>query len=229
MSNQVQLHAEPREHHGKGASGRLRREGRVPGILYGYEVEPTAVSVDALDLFHTLHTEAGANVLIRLELDGETHLSVARDLQWHPVRGESLHVDFLAVDRNVPISVEVPIHVVDEDDAVADSGVLNQILYTVPVLVKPLDVPNYIELSVAGMAIGDVRRVEDLTEHLPTGAEFDIDADRTVVTINAPISEADLEALQETPGAEGEEMEPATEDAAAAEAAASGEGEGTEA
>ena len=222
MSNQVRLHAEPRERRGKGPAGRLRRQGRVPGILYGYEVEPTAVSVDALELYHTLHTEAGSNVLIRLELDGETHLSVARDLQWHPVRGDTLHVDFLAVNRDVAISVEVPVHLLDEDETADDDGVVNQILHTVPMLVKPLDVPNYIEISVAGMAIGDVLRVGDLTDRLPAGAEFDIDPERTVVTINAPVSEADLEALEESAGVELDEAEAV---AGAEESAAADEGD----
>ena len=224
-SNQIKLQAETRISKGKGASGRLRREGRVPGILYGYKVEPTAVSVDALELYHTLHTEAGSNVLIRLEVDGGTYLSVARDMQWHPVRGETLHVDFLAVDQDSQISVEIPVHLVDEDDA-AEGGIINHILYTVPILVKPLDVPNYLEMSVAGLEIGDVLRVEDLRAQLPEGAEFDIDPQRTVVTINAPMSQAALEALEEGAGIETEEPELVGDEAeAGAAGAAAAEGD----
>lgn len=196
MSNQVRVVAESRAELGKGPTGRLRKQGRVPGVMYGYEVEPTAVHVDALELYHALHTEAGSNVLIRLEVDGETHLTVARDVQRHPVKGDTLHVDFLAVDRDSQISVEVPVHLTGEDDFGDDGGVLNQILYTVPIMVKPLEVPNYFELSVAGLEIGDVKRVQDLADHLPEGAEFDIDVERTVVTVNAPISEEELEALE---------------------------------
>jgi large subunit ribosomal protein L25 len=205
LSNQVTLHADPRPAKGKGAAGRLRKQGRVPGILYGYQVEPTSVSVDALQLYHALHTAAGTNVLIRLEVDGDTHLTVARDLQRHPIKGDTLHIDFLAVDRDTPIVVDVPIHLTDEDDTVEDNGVVNQILYTVPILVKPLDTPNYLELSVAGMAIGDVKRVEDLT--LPEGAEFDVELERTVVTVNPPVTEAELEALEESAGVEADEPE----------------------
>jgi large subunit ribosomal protein L25 len=207
VSNQVTLQAEPRTQQGKGASGRLRKTGRVPAVMYGYEVEPTSLSVDALELYHVLHTEAGANVLIRLELEGETHLTVARDLQRHPVRGDALHVDFLAVDRNAQISVEVPVHLTGDDDLADDDGVLNQILYTVPILVKPLDTPNSLDLDVTGMAIGDVKRVEDLAATLPEGAEFDIELERTVVTINAPISEEALEAMEAEAGVEQEEPE----------------------
>ncbi|MCC5949815.1 MAG: 50S ribosomal protein L25 [Nitriliruptoraceae bacterium] len=220
MSNQVTLTAQPRTNHGKGASGRLRREGRVPGILYGYEVEPTALSVDALELYHALHTEAGSNVLLRLELEGETYLSVARDMQRHPVKGVTLHVDFLAVDRDSQISVDVPVSILDEEETAEDGGILNHILYTVPILVKPLDVPNNLELSVAGMAIGDVLRVEDLRGQLPEGAEFDIEPERTVVTMNAPMSEEALEALEEEAGVEQDEPEAVDEDAPAADAAA---------
>lgn len=207
MSNQVQLHAETRLQHGKGASGRLRKEGKVPAILYGYQVEPQAVTVDALALLASLRTEAGANVLIRLEVDSETHLTVARDLTRHPVRGEALHVDFIAVDRDSQISVEVPVHYTDEDETADDDGVVNVILYTVPLLAKPLEVPNYLELSLADLEIGDVKRVEDLRELLPAGAEFDIDPERTLVTVNAPVSEAELEALEESAGIEQDEPE----------------------
>jgi large subunit ribosomal protein L25 len=207
MSDQLRLIAEPRTELGKGATGRLRRTGRVPGIVYGYQVEPTPVHVDALALYHALHTEAGSNALIRLEFGGETHLTVARDMQRHPVKGRTQHVDFLAVNKDVQISVEVPVHLTDEDELTDDSGVVNQILYTVPVLVKPLDVPNYFELSLEGLEIGDVKRVEDLSDLLPAGAEFDIESDRTVVTINAPMSEEALEALEESAGIETEEPE----------------------
>ncbi len=113
MSKQVTLAAEPRTELGKGPTGRLRRTGRVPAIVYGYEVEPTALHVDALELYHALHTEAGRNVMIRLEVAGDTTLVFARDLQIHPVRQEVVHVDFLAVDRNAQISVEIPVHLVE--------------------------------------------------------------------------------------------------------------------
>jgi large subunit ribosomal protein L25 len=211
LSNQVKLTAEPRQLKGKGASGRLRKQGRVPAILYGYEVEPTSVSVDALELYHVLHTEAGRNVLIRLEVGDEAYLAVARDVHHHPIRGETLHVDFLAVDRDQQIAVEIPVHLVDEDDAAAD-GIVNQVLYSVPAMVKPMEVPNFFELSVAGMEIGDVKRVEDLRDQLPADAEFDVDPERTVVTINAPISEEALEALEEAAGIEAEEPELVGED-----------------
>ncbi len=218
-TKQIPLSVTRREETGKGAASRLRRTGRIPAIVYGYEVEPTPVSVDVLELYHTLHTGAGRNVLIRLDLDGDTHLAIARDLQSHPVRGDYLHVDLITVDRNVPISVEVPVHLTDEEETAGDGGVVNQILYTVPIMVKPLETPNAFELSLEGMAIGDVLRVEDLASQLPEDADLDIDLDRTVVTINAPISEAELESLEEAAGIEAEEPELVGEEAEEAEEA----------
>jgi large subunit ribosomal protein L25 len=205
VSKQVSLTAETRTELGKGPTGRLRRTGRVPAIVYGFETEPTAVHVDALELYHALHTEAGRNVMIRLEVAGDTTLVFARDLQIHPIRQEVVHVDFLAVDRNAQISVEVPIHLVGDEDTADDDGILNHVLWTVPIAVKPLDVPNFLELDVTGMAIGDVKRVEDLT--LPDGADFEIDVERTVVTINAPMSEEALEELEAEAGIEQDEPE----------------------
>lgn len=205
MSNQVELAVQPRPERGKGAARRLRREGRVPGIVYGYDIEATPVSIDARELYHALHTEAGANVLLRLTIDGETHLAVARDRQYHPVRRDTLHIDLLAVDKDAPIAVEVPIHLVDEDDLLSDGGVVNQILYTLPIQVRPMDVPNYLELSLAGLGIGDLRRAEDLVANLADGAVLDVDPDTTVVTINAPVSEEAMEAMEEGAGIEAPE------------------------
>ena len=227
MSNQVTLEVQPRTEQGKGAAGRLRKTGRTPAIVYGYEVEPTPVSVDALELYHALHTPAGTNVLLRVVLDGTEHLCVSRDLQKHPVRGDVQHIDFLAVDKDSRILVEVPVHLTNvPTDTI---GVVNQILWTVPILVRPLDTPNALELDVEGMEIGDVRRVEDLRGTLPDGAEFDIDPERTIVTVAAPDileepeEEVDEEAAELMEGEEGEE---APEDAD--EVPAEGEGPTTE-
>ena len=227
-ANQVALDADVRTELGKGATGRLRKEGRTPGILYGAGVEATPVHVDALDLYHALHTAAGTNVLIQLHVDGDEHLTFARDLQSHPVRGDMLHVDFLAVHRDTKISVDIPVHLVNDETLRRESGgVVNQIEHTLPIFVGPLDVPNYFELDVEGMEIGDVKRVEDLISQLPPGAEFEIDHERTVVTVNPP------DILEEPEPAEGEEegleIEGEVEGEAAEGEAVEGEAAGEEA
>lgn len=185
MADQVLLQANVRTGRGKGAAGRLRRQGRVPAVLYGYNVEPTPVDVDALELYHALHTEAALNVLIRLRVDGTDQMCVARDLQRHPLRGDVQHADFIAVDPDVKILVEIPVSLEGEDE-IEPPGVLSHMLYSVPAYVRPIEIPNQFTMSVAGMAIGDVQRVEDLADQLPEGAEFDIEPERTVVTVNPP-------------------------------------------
>lgn len=181
--NQTKLPVEPRPRTGKGAAGRLRRSGRVPGVVYGYQVEPTPVSLDALDLYHALHGPAGTNVLLRVEVDGDEKLCVARDIQRHPVRGDYVHVDLLSVDSGATIVVEVPVNLTGEADPEA---VISQVLSTVPISVPPLSTPNSFDLSIEGMEIGDVKRVDDLTDQLPEGATWEIDPERTVVTANPP-------------------------------------------
>lgn len=197
IADQVDLAADVRTETGKGATGRLRKTGQTPAVMYGHNVEPTAVSVNQLELYHALHTEAGGNVLIRLNLAGEQHLTVARDIQRHPVLGDVRHVDFYAVDAEQPIAVDVPIHLLNEEDVRKTGGVINLVNSTLPIRVKPLEVPNYFEIDLTGMEIGDVRRAEDIP--LPAGAEYDIDPDRTIVTINAPT-------IEEEPETEGEEL-----------------------
>jgi large subunit ribosomal protein L25 len=186
LSKQVKLTAQTRTAAGKGETKRLRRSGRVPAILYGYEVEPTAVSVDERELFHALNGPAGRNALIALDVEGVTTLAVVRDLQRHAVRRDVLHIDLVAVDRNVQIEVEIPIHLTGTDDVARDGGFLNHVRHVVPIRVRPLDTPDFIELSVAGMGVGDVKRLADIIDLLPAGSEIADDPDRVIVTINAP-------------------------------------------
>lgn len=207
-AKQFELTANSRTQHGKGASGRLRKTGRVPGIVYGHGVEPTPLDVDALQLYHALHTDAGRNVLIRLEVEGETHLSIVKDLQRHAVRGDVLHVDFQAVSRDQQITAEIPISLANEEDPRQNGGIINLVLYTVPIRVRPLEVPQEFTIDLTGTEIGDVRRIEDLADQLPEGAEFEFEDDRTVVTITAPMSEEELDELAEGAGIEEDLAEP---------------------
>jgi large subunit ribosomal protein L25 len=214
MATQVILQAERRddEHKGKGAAKRLRKTGRVPAIVYGMEVDATALHVDNRELYHALHTSAGRNVLIRLSFDGDEHLSIIREVQRDSVRGDMLHVDFQAVDRNVLYPAEIPVHLTNEDAPRQAGGIVNHVLYTVPIYVKPLEVPESFTLDLDGLEIGDVLRVSDLADQLPAGAEWDIEEDRTVVTINAPTQiveeeEEEAEGLLEEFAGEGEEPE----------------------
>ena len=188
MADQVNMTAEVRDDaaKGKGPASRLRKTGRVPAIVYGRGVDPTAVHVDALELYHALRTPAGMNVLIRLEVEGKEHLTIIREVQRHAVRGDFFHADFQAVDPDQLIPAEIPVTLANEASVRETGGVVNLVLFTVPIQVRPLEVPTEFTLDLMGMEIGDVRRIEDLASQLPDGASFDIDADRTVVTINVP-------------------------------------------
>lgn len=222
--NQVTLSASPRPERGKGAARRLRAQGRTPAVVYGREVDSTPVSVDALELYHALHTPAGLNALIRLQVDGDEHLTIAREVQKDPVKGNIVHVDLLAVSRDQKIQVEVPIHLLNERETASSSGgVVNLVLHTLPIRVSPLEVPNYLELDVEGMTIGDTRRAEDIA--LPAEAELAIEPERTIVTVNPPDivvepeAAAEEEALEELAELTEEELELLQEAAAEAEEA----------
>lgn len=225
-STQFNLSADVRTAKGKGAAGRLRKTGVVPGIVYGAGVDPTPIEVDNRELYHALHTVAGRNVLIRLDVAGDEHLTIVKDLQRHVVRGDYMHVDFQAVSRDQLITAEIPVDLVNEESPRNAGGIINLVLYTVPVNVRPLEVPGHFTVDLDGMTIGDVLRVGDLGDQLPEGATFDIDDDRTLVTINAPISEEELEEMAEGAGIEEDAAEPELvgEEPAEGEAAAADAG-----
>ena len=209
MAQQVTLAATPRAGNGKGEARALRREGRVPAITYGTDVEPTPISVDALELYHALHTDAGTNAVLGIKLDGEEHLALAREIQRDPVRRTILHVDFVTVSRNVKVAVEVPLHLegAEESPAHTDGGIVNQELYALPVEVLPLEVPDQILVDVSQLGVTDTITVADLT--IPAGVDVQVEPDTIVVTVLQPQAE-------ELP--EPAETEEVTEGAAAAQA-----------
>jgi large subunit ribosomal protein L25 len=195
MAKQVALAAQVRQPGGKGEARRMRRAGRVPAVAYGAGLEPTPVSVDALELYHVLHTGAGANAVISLGIDGRSQLVLAREIQRHPVRREVVHVDFIAVQQDVKVDVDVPIMLEGEAPGAEVGGVVSQELYTARVSVLPLEVPEHIVCDISELQVGDVRRLGDV--ELPTGVELLDDPERTVVTIVAPTEEPEEAAAPE--------------------------------
>ncbi|HVM12839.1 MAG TPA: 50S ribosomal protein L25 [Egibacteraceae bacterium] len=185
MADQVTLAARARAGSGKGEARALRREGRVPAVTYGADLdEARAISVDALDLYHALHTDAGLNAIINLEVDGEQQLVIARELQRHPVKRHLVHADFVTISRTVKIHVEVRIVTEGTAPGEDEGGVAEQQLYTIPVEVLPLEVPDQLVLDISDMQVGDVKRVQDLA--LPEGVVSLEDPERTIVTVNVP-------------------------------------------
>lgn len=211
---EVTLAAKPRTETGKGPARRARAAGRVPAVLYGPSVEATSLLVDAKQISQSLHTDAGANVLINLVLDGKSKfLTVPREIQRHPIRGTILHVDFVEVKRDVKIHADVPVHFVGESHGVKAGGQMDVHLHELKIQVLPAEIPSAIEVDVAGLGIGDVLRATDVV--LPAGVDLLNDPEDLVVGVIEPTvmqveEEVPVEEAEEE--VEGEEAPPETED-----------------
>jgi large subunit ribosomal protein L25 len=209
------LQATKREAAGKGGARKTRAAGRVPGVLYGHGMDPVAVDVDARELFHILHTDAGSNVLIDLRVGADRHLTMPREIQRDHIRGQFLHVDFLAVRRDQKIAVEVPVELAGESHGVKEGGVIEHHLWEVRVECLPTDVPDRIEIDISHLGIGDVLRVSDLTP--PKDVTILSEAEETIVSV-VPPPILRVEEEEEAEAAEAAEAE--------AEGATAGEAEG---
>jgi large subunit ribosomal protein L25 len=229
---EVKLKAEGRDGVGKGAARKLRAQGRVPAVLYGPDLDPHRLTVDANELWHALHTDAGMNVLIDLQLDGETYLSMPREIQRDIVRGTLLHVDFLRIRKDVAIQVDVPIHLTGESVGVKEGGVVEHHLWELRVEVLPTQVPESVAADISRLSIGDSIHVSDL--HLPQHVTVLTPEEETIVSVvpppvlqleeEVPEEEAELAEGEEVPeGEEAPEGAPAAEEGEAPAAEASEE------
>ena len=202
---------------GSRSSTRLRTDGLVPAVVYGLGRDAIAVSVPWPDLRRALTTEAGLNALITLDVDGQKDLAIIKDLQRHPVRRNVLHIDFLRVDPDAPVAVEVPLILVGEAKLVeARKGIVDQPLKTLTVKAKPADIPSQIEIDITNLDIGVATTVETLT--MPAGVTTDIDDSiQLVLGLATRFSAED--------GAEAGEGDEGGEAAAAGESAEAAEGD----
>jgi large subunit ribosomal protein L25 len=217
---EVKLTAEPRTETGKGPARRTRAAGRVPAVLYGPAAETQRLAVDSRELWHVLNTDAGVNVLVNLEVDGETHLALPREVQRDIVRGTFLHVDFLRIRRDVAIQVDVPIHLVGESAGGKEGGVTEHHLWELHIETLPGNVPESLEADITELNIGDSLHVSDLA--IPEGVTVLTAEDETIVSIVPPQAieepepeveegEEGEEGAEGAEGAEGEEGEPRAE------------------
>lgn len=198
---------------GSATSRRLRKEGAIPGVVYGLDEAPVAVAVDFRELRAALTTDAGLNALIELEIDGDTQLSIVKDMQRHPVRNDVTHVDFLRIARGVEISVEVPIILIGDAKAVNDEqGIVDQSMFSLTISSIPSAIPNEIEYDISEMTIVDTITVADLV--MPEGVRTDMDPEQSVAS--AMVTRAAMS--EEEEAAEGEEGEATEGDAAADDA-----------
>jgi large subunit ribosomal protein L25 len=215
---ELKLKAETREASGKGGARKVRAAGRVPAVVYGHGADPLHVSVDARELFHLLHTDAGANVLVDMRVDHDHFLAMPREIQRDHLRGRLLHVDFLRIARDEKITVEIPVHVVGESHGVKEGGVVEHHIWALQVECFPQDVPAAIEADITALGINESLKVSDLTI---TGTLTVLTpADEVIVSVVPPqvlrveeeVAEG-VEALEAEAGAEGATGEGAAEHA----------------
>ena len=223
MAQTVTLNASVRERAGKGAARAVRREGRVPAVIYGDKKDPQTISMDARELMKQVQTGRFLSTLVDIDVDGTKVRTIPRDVQFDPVRDFVVHVDFLRLGKGARIAVEVAINFVGEEDSAGlkRGGVLNVVRHSVEIMCPADSIPESFDLDVSALDIGDGLHATDLT--LPEGMTFTItDRDFTIATISAPSGGADEDedaaaAEEAAEGAEGEDGEEAA-----------GEGEGGE-
>jgi large subunit ribosomal protein L25 len=209
-----------RERLGSSESRRLRREGLIPGVLYG-QGEPVAISVGERELRRALTGAAGLHSILDVEIDGvgETHASILKEYQVDKVRGNVTHVDLQEVRLDQPIQASVSVHLVGAESApgVREGGALSQPLREVQVQALPLEVPEHIDLDVSHMEIGDTLRMSEVVP--PDGVAILDDPETVVAILTAPtrVVEEEVEAV-EGEAVEGEAEAEAPEGEAPAEA-----------
>jgi large subunit ribosomal protein L25 len=221
MAEEV-LTAEPRAERGSRPAGRLRRAGRVPAVIYGLGGDTIPVTVPSREVTHIL--SHGANTLIRLRLAGDDQLTLARQVQRHPTRGDLTHLDFIRVRTDVAVSAEVALHLIGEPEGVRNGGLLEQLVFGLPIEAMPQDIPGSIDVEVAHLDIGDQFRLDEIT--LPAGVTATIEPDALIAQVVAP-RVAEVAEVAEGEGEEAEAAEgEAGEGTPAAEAPSGDEGGG---
>ena len=187
MSDALTLPAEARERAGKGASRQLRREGRVPAVIYGGKEEPQLIHVEAKELVRQLGTGHFMNSIVNIEVGGKTLRTLPKDVALNPVSDRPEHVDFLRLGKNAKVEVAVPVVFVNEDASpgLKKGGVLNIVRHELELVCGADDIPSEIEVDVTGKDVGDAIHISEVT--LPKGAESAIiDRDFTIATLVAP-------------------------------------------
>jgi large subunit ribosomal protein L25 len=210
----VKLMVQNRAVLGSAESRRLRRQGLIPGVLYGRE-KPVSISIAERDLRTALTTKGGLNAVLDVAVEGgKVHSSVLKEFQQDKVRGHITHVDLQEVRLDQPIHATVPLHLHGESVGVKEGGVLSQVTNELNVEALPMEVPEHLEADVSGMHIGDSLRLASL--QVPEGVTLLDDLEETVIaTVTQPTRE---EPTAEGAAAEGEvPAGEAAEDAAGAE------------
>ncbi|MBB5727547.1 50S ribosomal protein L25/general stress protein Ctc [Sphingomonas prati] len=205
MSDQLTLSAETRDRAGKGASRAMRREGRVPAVIYGNKQEALSIHVEEKALMKMLNTGHFMNSVIMVDgVAGAAIRTIPKDVHFHPVTDRPMHVDFLRISEHATITVSVPVVFVDQEESkgIKRGGVLNIVQHEVDLVCDASEIPGEITISLAGVEVGDSIHISNVT--LPNGVTPAItDRDFTIATMAAPtIPNAEDEAADEALAAE---------------------------
>jgi large subunit ribosomal protein L25 len=187
MSDQLTLSAEAREGVGKGASRFLRRQGRIPAVIYGNNEEPTGIHIEEKLLMKALMTGHFMNSIIMIDVGGQSVRTLPKDVQFHPVSERPLHADFLRISEHSEVHVNVPVHFTDEDlsPGIKRGAVLNVVRHELELICDAALIPDEIEVSLKGLDVGDSIHISNVA--LPGGAKSAItDRDFTIATVIAP-------------------------------------------
>jgi large subunit ribosomal protein L25 len=187
MSDTLTLPAEARDRVGKGASRSLRREGRVPAVVYGGNQAPLSVHVEEKELRRQLGTGHFFNSIVEIEVDGVKVRTLPKDVAFHPVNDRPLHADFLRLSADAKVHVEVPVLFVNEaaSPGLKKGGVLNIVRHELELVCEPDSIPDDIQIDVTGLDIGASIHISHVA--LPAGVASAItDRDFTIATIVAP-------------------------------------------
>ena len=205
----------PRATEGRGASRRMRRAGKAPGIVYGGAVKPTPIELDHNALFHALRNEAFHSTILTMKLDGAATKVLLRDVQMHPFRNEILHVDFQRVDENRKIHMKIPLHFVNGEISPAvklNSAIVSHVTTELDITCLPKDLPEFIEVDLTELDVGHSIHVSAMK--LPPGVTVVTRGKTDPVVATAVVPRAQVETEEETAAAA---------DAKAASAAAAAE------
>ncbi len=206
MSEQLTLPAEQRERAGKGASRELRRNGRVPAVIYGDKKEPLAVHIEEKLLAKMLSTGHFMNTVVMIDSGGNAHRTLPKDVQFHPVSSRPIHVDFLRIGEHSQVNVNVPVNFTDEEESpgIKRGGVLNVVRHDLELICDASEIPEQINISLKGLEIGDSIHISAID--LPKGSKSAIDdRDFTIATVVAPSamkseeSDSDTDAAGDVP------------------------------
>ena len=189
--------ANKRNLQGTGASRRLRRAGKVPGIIYGGQGQPAAIEVDHNSLYHALRVESFHSSILEMDLDGSAERVLVRAVQWHPYKQQVMHIDFQRVDADHVITMKVPVHFMNAEVSPAvklGGAIVSHVLNEIEISCLPANLPEFIEVDLSAVSIGQVIHVSQVP--MPEGVKPVLHGreDPVVVTVTKPGGGGDEEA-----------------------------------